>query len=97
MITLPDARRHLRIDGEQDDYEIDLKLDQAYEIVSRYAATPDLTELTTEDPIPKGRGIDAAVLLVLGELWENRESSSADPLSPGVKNVLALFKPVVFA
>lgn len=38
------------------------------------------------------RALDAAVLLVLGELWQNRESSTADPLSPAVKNILCLFR-----
>ena len=43
------------------------------------------------------RGIDAAVLLVLGELWANRESGTADPLTPAVKRVLDLYKKTVFA
>ena len=42
------------------------------------------------------RGIDAAVLLIIGDLWMNRESSTGDPLSDAVKNVLGLYTPVVF-
>ena len=38
------------------------------------------------------RSLDAAILLVLGELWRNRESGTADPLSPSVKRILDLFK-----
>ncbi len=36
--------------------------------------------------------IEAAELLILGELWANRESGTADPLTPAVKNILRLFK-----
>ena len=40
----------------------------------------------------QNRGFDAAVLLILGDLWRNRESSTADPLSPAVKNILNLYR-----
>lgn len=36
--------------------------------------------------------IEAAELLILGELWANRESGTADPLTPAVKNILRLFR-----
>lgn len=43
------------------------------------------------------RGFDAAVLLILGELWNARESGNADPLSPAVKNLLNLYRNPCYA
>lgn len=115
MITLTDARRHLRIDGTQDDAEIQQKLEEAIALAAVYTgastAPPpfdlqDETALTNEEleaaydaeaALWQRRGMDAAVLLIIGDLWMNRESSTGDPLSDAVKNVLALYKPVVFA
>lgn len=121
MITLDDARRHLRIDGNDNDFEIEMKLTRAVALVSVYIGqdaaevpfdmlqTTDLREVqpvTPEDYAAaraqnqanwKARAIDAAVLLVLGELWIGRESSTSDPLSEPVKNILNLFRPMTYA
>lgn len=120
MITLDQARAHLRIDGTQDDTEISLKLNLAQELVSRYignmrsnpyeyinddevcppgTATPEELEGYRTyywDREPKG-GIDVAVLMVLGDLWLNRESTTGDPLSPSVRNVLSLYRELPYA
>ena len=119
MITVYDARRHLRIDGDQDDSEIEAKLFESIAIAATYCGTP-----TTEPPFDiwgsvfardakteeetsaayladkanwQARALDAAILLILGELWRCRESGTADPLSPAVKNILNLFKAPVYA
>jgi hypothetical protein len=58
MITLAQARSHLRIDGTQDDAEIQLKLTMAQALVDRYVGKPpanpyayvyDLVEPTAEE------------------------------------------------
>ncbi len=124
MITLQDARRHLRIDGDQDDSEIEQKTVEAVALVFSYIGEPvdslpfalrgldDRTDptLTAEELAADyaaaydaeranwpARSLDAAILLVLGELWRNRESGNADPLSPSVKRILDLFKKPVYA
>ena len=89
MITLDDARRHLRIDGNDFDTEIQQKLDAAAALVTKYAR-PVAADVGNE-------GLDAATLLVLGDLWANRESSTGDALSATVRNLLDLFRPVTFA
>lgn len=121
MIDVFDARQHLRIDGDQDDSEIELKLAEAIALVYGYIGQPadsapaDMFDINLY-PTPEGmteeqlaaihnadrsnwqaRALDAAILLVLGELWRNRESGTADPLSPSVKRILDLFKKPQYA
>lgn len=102
MICLDDARAHLRIDGYEDDAEIRLKIDIVDALMASYIGhlrgdNPD-QELSPELLDAEARrfrhesALDAARLLVLGELWTNRESSTSDPLSPTVKNLLQIFR-----
>lgn len=97
MITLDDARAHLRIDGTQDDAEIELKLALADAMILAYIGevAPD-SEAATRRQTYEG-ALDAARLLALGDLWLNREATTGDPLSPAVKNVLQLFREVAYA
>lgn len=102
MITVDDARRHLRIDGTQDDAEIQKKMTLADAMILGYVGhlRGDYADLTPTDDITLAdarrfrheEALDAARLLAIGELWQNRESGSSDPLSPGVKNLLNLFR-----
>lgn len=79
MISLDNARYHLRIDGTEHDAEIEQKLMLAAAIVSDYVGRNSQSNGDIEE---------AAVMLVLGELWLNRESSTADVLSPAVRSLL---------
>lgn len=79
MISLATAKYHLRIDGAEHDAEIEQKLMLASAIVSDYIGSNNQSNGDIED---------AAVMLVLGELWLNRESSTADVLSPAVRSLL---------
>lgn len=79
MISLDNARYHLRIDGTEHDPEIEQKLMLARAIVADYIGSNNQSNGDIEE---------AAVMLVLGELWLNRESSSADVLSPAVRSLL---------
>lgn len=79
MISLDNARYHLRIDGTEHDAEIEQKLMLAGAIVSDYIGNNRQSNGDIED---------AAIMLVLGELWLNRESSTADVLSPAVRSLL---------
>jgi len=79
MSTLDHARYHLRIDGTEHDAEIEQKLMLAEAIVADYIGNSSQSNSDIEA---------AAVMLVLGELWLNRESSTADVLSPAVRSLL---------
>lgn len=92
MITLQDARYHLRLDGSDSDTELTAKLAQAEAIVGTYLGVPAGNGPDTYDAAR-----DAAVLLVLGELWANREASAAAPLSAGVRNLLDILRPPTWA
>ena len=115
MVNIDDARRHLRIDGTQDDEEINQKLIMARALISRYVG-PVFTgskyykdfmytqpaEVGPDDSCPAPEymlvsALDAACLLALGDIWLNRESSTANPLSPAVRNLLDLYREPICA
>lgn len=81
MIDLAASRAYLRIDGTDQDGEITTMLTLARGIVGQYCP-PQSGPYSVQD------SRDAATLLVLGELWANREAAAADPLSPGVRRIL---------
>lgn len=100
MISLDDAKRHLRIDFEDDDVDIALKLTLARAIVGDYIGGTIYQDVLIEDYATeaefdaayqkatlRNNVVDAAILLVLGEIYANREAQ-ADPLSPTVKAIL---------
>lgn len=82
MITFADAKSHLRVDHTAEDADIQLKLRLAGAIVQNYLGAASDAAINIAEEI-----IDAATLLVLGELYANRESG-ADPLSPSVRTIL---------
>lgn len=86
LITIERAKRHLRIDDNNLDVEVTDQIESASAIVIDYLkinqTVVDEWELNGTPPL-----VAAAILLVLGELFKERESGS-DPLSKGVKNLL---------
>lgn len=92
MITLDEAKLHLRIDHNFDDSDIQLKLDaaeeQAINFLERkvYATEDDLmlaisSNQAGERPMLINSSFKSAVLLLLGHLYENREEGSNDNTS----------------
>lgn len=109
MITLIDAKRHLRIDFDDDDADIGRKLNMAKAIVGDYIdgaidrvvnrddyATDAEYEAALEKADRQNNVIDAAILLVVGEIYANREAQ-ADPLSRTVKMILERLRVPSFA
>lgn len=81
-VSITRAKEHLRVDDDLQTTEISSKLTQAIFIVRDYIGA-------TEEPHPAHQEIiDACTLLVLGELFANRESSTSNPLSPTVRGLL---------
>ncbi|MCB1928283.1 MAG: head-tail connector protein [Rhodocyclaceae bacterium] len=80
MIDLAAAKRHLRVDHTAEDAHITLLLAAATTLVLDRA--PDIT----------GPVLDAAVLLVVADLFEHRDATSANPLSPAVENLLRYYR-----
>lgn len=103
MITLDQAKWHLRIDGMQDDAELNMKITLASAIVQKYVGPlrgdhlPKTEAEELEAAAVDARRVDpdlvtAAELLVLGELWANREAGTSNLLSPNVTRLLDLMR-----
>ena len=72
LVTLTLAKKHLRVFHDDDDTEIEAYLAAAETIVEEYVDRAVYGSVTP--------AITAAILLLLGDLYENRE---ADPESKG--------------
>lgn len=82
LVSLVTAKEHLRVISSDHDEDIQQKLDDAEDIVVDYLKKPD--HGWTEGTVPPR--VRAAILLVLGALFENREGG--DPISDAVRSVL---------
>lgn len=113
MIGLNAAKWHLRIDGTADDAELDAKINMATAIVRQYIGDlrgdhlrdpADLDDLKSVAAagidarrLRHQEAIDAAILLVLGELWANREAGTSNPLSDSVRLILGPVREIPLA
>lgn len=99
LVTLDQALRHLRLgsdDGGSDEEhedaaEVEFKATHASEIVLNFVTHEDKGDWTDED-VPGS--VQAAVLLVLSDLWEHRAGSDADDvfLSTAAKSLLQRYR-----
>ena len=81
LVTLAEAKDHLRVTGDDDDADITLKVGMATDIVIDYIEKPAHGwDATTAPPL-----IKAAILLVLSPLYDDSEG---DPLSDPVRRIL---------
>lgn len=86
LVDLQTAREHLRVDDTVEDYIIQNFIISASSIVTDYLkVVPDWWDTS---PLEIPGVVRSATLLVLGELYLNRESSTADVLSPAVYALL---------
>jgi hypothetical protein len=74
LVTLAVAKAHLRITDPVDDYDIELKAEQATQsVLDRCNSTAywrAITPTWTQTTVPLS--VQAAILLVLAHLWEHR-------------------------
>lgn len=79
LVTLATARKHLRPSSTDEDSDVLLKLSQAEAIVLDYLNTTAtwraVTVTWTDATVP--RQVEAAILLVLTHLYENRGDNMA--------------------
>ena len=71
MLTLQDAKEHLRVDDHYEDVLIARLIDVAHAAVTDYLGTEEL---------PDAAPVHAACLMLVGSLYENRETLSERPL-----------------
>lgn len=87
-LPLEKALAHLRTDPAADDVpDVQGKVAAAKAIVSGYLRRPVPWMLADGEVVPVPDDVVTAALLVLGELYENREAG-AKPLSEGVRLIL---------
>lgn len=81
IITLTEAKSHLRVTDTAEDTLIQLYIDAATEHISNYIDTPNP---------PQNAAVKAAALLIVGGLYENRESENVVKIeeNPAVKRLL---------
>ncbi|AHE52631.1 head-tail connector protein [Sphingomonas sanxanigenens] len=85
LVTLAEAKAHLRVEDDDQDADIDLKRLAAGDIVIDYIKRPDHGWTEATAPFL----IKSAVLLMLGELFANRETAD---LPPGARSILHRFR-----
>lgn len=84
LVTLQQAKDHLRIDHDAEDNDLTLKIHAASGAVARYLKIPssffaDETALTTDTPFE----IQAAVLIMLGILYRDRDGTEMEKWNYG--------------
>jgi hypothetical protein len=93
LVDFDRAKRHVYASGTDDDDLILTKLEHAGSIVMDYmklSATPAAWDVADTSPqeIEVPPNVQAVTLLVLGSLYKDRESDTANVLSDTIKNLL---------
>ncbi len=86
LVTLDEAKAHLKIEEADEDTDLQLKLDGAIELVVDYCDTQD--PIWSSDTVPAR--VKSAILLVLGNLYGSRgdKTPSGPPISQNVEDLL---------
>lgn len=81
-ITLAQAKKHLRVDNADEDQHILLFIYAAHDYVKNF--------LNQSIPTPAPDAIRAAILLIVGDMYENREGASEKEIysNPAVDRLL---------
>jgi len=92
LISLDEAKLHLRIALDNPDYDADvtLKIEEASSILLDWVKQKTIPEewMNGTEPANVPAFVRSAVKVMLGELHENREASIADVMSPAVQALL---------
>lgn len=67
IVTLAQAKSHLRVTDTSEDTLIGIYIDAAEDYITKYLNT---------SPVPQAPSVKAAALLIIGDLFENREGAS---------------------
>ncbi|WP_448208480.1 head-tail connector protein [Azospirillum sp. sgz302134] len=77
IVTLDEAKAHLRVDGPDDDADIGLKLAAAEDLAAQLLNRPLPWTDGAGAVVPVPAAVKAAILLILGDLYASREAMSA--------------------
>ena len=75
MINLAEAKLHLRVDHSEEDAAIQQMME---------AAEVSVVDYLNLDTLPEAPPVAAAMLMLIGALYENRESVTDKPVSESV-------------
>jgi len=75
MINLAEAKLHLRVDQSEEDAAIQQMME---------AAEVSVMDYLNLDTLPEAPPVTAAMLMLIGALYENRESVTDKPVSESV-------------
>ena len=75
IVSLADAKTHLRVDGAAEDGFIELLLGAAEGAVAQYLNRPLPWQGADGAEVPVPPAVKVAILLILGDLYANREAS----------------------
>lgn len=80
LVTLEQAKRHLRVWHDDEDADLQDKIAQASDIVVDYIQRPELEWTDAVDGTPSNAPmrVQAAVLMVLDILWEQRNGGDIE-------------------
>lgn len=80
LVTLQQAKRHLRILHDDEDEDLLDKIQQASEIVIDYIQRPELEwiEAVGDTPSDAPFRVQSAVLMVLNIVWDNRSGGDIE-------------------
>lgn len=89
LVDFDDVKAHLRITGTEEDDNIDRLIMVASSIVMDYLKKTPEEAWGVGDPVvvTVPGVVQAATMLIIGELYQERESESS-PISPGVEALL---------
>lgn len=101
MIKISQVKSHLRIDGDDEDEYLNLLTDAAVTAISDKMNRTLVAEDANSDALPNNAliinpAIKAACLLLIGHLYENRESVTAGTMVELPMSVQYLIAPYVF-
>ena len=92
LVTIEEAKIHQRIVDTEDDQDVQSKVRQASAIAMQFMKRREMPDEWVETYSPAVYDIpydvQAAVFLMFGELWENREANVATVLNDAVKALL---------
>lgn len=100
FVTIGQAKAHVLVDHDSDDAQLQSMIEQASAIILDYlklasvpASWTDGTGSTGDSPsgaVPPL--IQAATLLIIGELYRTREAADINVLSAGIKSLLHRYR-----
>lgn len=100
VVTLDEAKAHLRVDGSDDDADITLKLAAAEDAAAQALNRPIPWMDADDAEVPVPASVKVAILLILGDLHAVREGSvigATHAVNPTVERLLNPYRRITFA